>query len=143
MSKGDPMPARRPAQLSPGKKALDAVAVITAVAMVVTPFTAAHEGRTLTPVRPVPGDVLTVCHGETRVAMRRYTPAECTALLRKAITSDFAPPVLACVPQLADNRFAFAASVDAAYNAGPGRFCRSPMAARFRVRDWRGGWAFR
>lgn len=125
---------------SPARRAGTAAAAIAAVALFVTPFTGAHEGERLTPYKDI-GGVWTVCGGETRVAMRRYTHSECQAMLSRAIASDYAPPVLACVPQLASNRYAFAASIDAAYNAGSTGFCRSPMAARFRVRDWRGGCA--
>ena len=134
------MPADRYAARTPAHRAGGAAAAIAAATLLVLPFTAQHEGTRLVPYRDV-GGVLTVCTGETRVAMRRYTAAECQAMLERAIASDYAPPVLACVPQLADNRFAFAAAIDAAYNAGVARVCRSPMAARFRLRDWRGGCA--
>ena len=113
---------------------------LAAAALIVTPFTARWEGTRLDPYRDV-GGVLTVCTGETRVEMRRYTPAQCDAMLQSAIRHDYGPPVLACVPELADNRYALAASIDAAYNAGTAAFCRSPMAARFRLRDWRAGCA--
>lgn len=117
-----------------------AVAAIAAAALLVTPHLQRWEGTRLTPYADL-GGVMTVCTGETRVAMRRYSSTECAAMLDKAVRSDFAPPVLACVPQLAENRHAFAASIHLAYNVGTGAFCRSPAAARFRVRDWRGGCA--
>lgn len=113
-------------------------AVIAAAVLIVTPFTAAHEGLRTTPYRDL-GGKMTVCYGETRIEMRRYTPAQCQALLSKALTSDYAPPVLKCVPQLAERKYPFAAMIDAAYNAGAGAVCRSRAAALFRERKWRAG----
>lgn len=123
---------------SAGARATGAAAAIAAAIAIVLPFTEVREGTKLSPYRDI-GGKLTVCTGETRVKMRRYTPAECRTMLERALREDYAPPVLACVPQLADNRYALAAAIDAAYNAGPRRVCASPMAARFRARDWHGG----
>lgn len=131
--------ASRSGKVAP-KAAGGIAAAIAAAVLIVTPFTAAHEGIRTIPYADI-GGKMTVCYGETRVAMRVYSPAECRSLLTKALTSDYAPPVIACVPQLADAPYPFAASIDAAYNAGAGAFCRSPAAARFRLRDWRGGCA--
>jgi lysozyme len=71
--------------------------------------------------------------------MKVYTPQECQLLLEDRQARDYAPVILSCVPELADNRFAFAASIDAAYNGGPSAFCRSPMAKAFRQRKWVSG----
>ena len=87
----------------PVARAGSAAAAIAAAALIVVPFTGPREGTKLVPYRDL-GNKWTVCNGETRVAMRRYTAAECSALLAKAVQSDYAPPVLACTPQLADNR---------------------------------------
>lgn len=124
----------------PAGRAGAAAAAIAAAALAVIPFLTVREGTRLVPYRDV-GGVMTVCTGETRVEMRRYSPAECSTMLRTAITRDYAPKVLACAPELANNRAAFDASIDAAYNAGPAAFCSSPMAAQFRARDWRAGCA--
>ena len=115
-------------------------AAIAAAVVIVSPFTAAHEGQRLVPYADI-GGKMTVCYGETRVEMRRYSAVECRALLNKALTSDYAPPVIACVPQFAEARYPFAASIDAAYNAGAGAFCRSRAAELFRQRQWRAGCA--
>lgn len=120
------------------KAAGGVAAAIAAAVLIVTPFTAAHEGLRQAPYADI-GGKMTVCYGETRVAMRRYSPAECKALLTKALTSDYAPPVIKCVPQLAEKPYPFAAMIDAAYNAGAGAACRSPAAALFRQRQWKAG----
>lgn len=113
--------------------------IIAAAVALSLPVTKHWEGRRLTPYHDI-GGVLTVCYGETRhVQDRRYTPAECDDMLRKAQATDYAPPILKCVPQLAENRYAFAAMIDAGYNAGVARVCRSPMAAHFRAGRWRQG----
>jgi lysozyme len=71
--------------------------------------------------------------------MRTYTPQECQVLLEARQQHDYAPAVLKCAPGLVDRKHAFAASIDAAYNAGVAAFCRSPMARRFNAGDWAGG----
>ena len=71
--------------------------------------------------------------------MRVYSADECRVLLMSRQRADYAPAVLKCVPALAMRRDAFAAAIDASYNAGIGAFCRSPMARRFEAGDWAGG----
>lgn len=112
-------------------------AVIAALAMA-TSLVAPWEGKRNDPYRDVVG-VQTVCYGETRVQMRRYSDAECKALLTKAIEKDFAPKVFACVPVLKTRPFEAAASISLAYNIGPAAFCKSTAARRFRSNDWSGG----
>jgi lysozyme len=73
--------------------------------------------------------------------MRSYTPDECRVLLQARQASNYAPAVLKCVPSLALRAQPFAASVDAAYNAGVKAFCGSPMARKFNAGDWAGGCA--
>ena len=115
-------------------------AALTAMAAILLPYTSHWEGTRLIPYRDL-GGVMTVCTGETRVQMRRYTPAECKAMLQRALKDEYGPKVLACVPGIDRNIFAFAALTDAAYNAGPAAACRSPMARAFRVGNWRAGCA--
>ncbi len=115
-----------------------AVGAIALMAAILTPYTSHWEGTKLVPYKGI-DKKWTVCTGETRVEMRLYTSTECNGLLQKAIVSDFAPPVLKCVPTLSENVYAFASLVDAAYNAGPAAACRSPMAKFFLVRNWRAG----
>jgi lysozyme len=73
--------------------------------------------------------------------MRTYTATECLGLLKDRQAADYAPPLAKCVPGFADprHRYAFAASIDAAYNAGTSAFCRSRMAVAFKAGDWIGG----
>jgi lysozyme len=82
--------------------------------------------------------LLQVCYGDTEVEMRVYTPQECQVLLVARQQQHYAPSVLKCVPAFEDpkRRNAFAASVDAAYNAGIAAFCRSRMARAFNQGKW-------
>ena len=118
-----------------------APALIAAAILLAAPLTASFEGLRTKPYHD-PGDGrLTVCYGETERTMRTYTADECKMLLRSREASDYAPKVWGCVPQIITRREAFAASVDAAYNAGVAAFCRSPMARKFNAGDWAGGCA--
>jgi lysozyme len=108
-------------------------AVTLAIALI-----APWEGKRNDPYRDIVG-VWTVCYGETRVPMRRYSDAECIAMKRRAIEHDFAPAVFRCVPALRDRPNQAAASISLAYNIGTAGFCRSTAAKRFNAGDWRGG----
>lgn len=96
------------------------------------------EGTRLDPYRDIVG-VMTVCTGETRVEMRRYTRAECRTMLETAARSDYAAAVLRCAPMLQHRAYALAASISLAYNIGGAAFCRSSVARRFNAGNWRGG----
>lgn len=111
-----------------------AIAAATAIA---TPFVATWEGKSNDPYSDIVG-VRTVCYGETRVEMRRYTDAECTAMLDKA-TRAFAKSVLECTPVLAYHPYQLAASTSLAYNIGASAYCKSTVARRFNAGDLRGG----
>jgi lysozyme len=82
---------------------------------------------------------MTVCTGETRVEMRRYTEAECNAMLQRTLKRDFAPGVLKAVPGLKDRPNQYGASISLAYNIGVAGFSRSTVARRFNAGDWKGG----
>jgi lysozyme len=111
-------------------------AIAAACALAIAALTANFEGLRTRPYHD-PGDGrLTVCYGETEREMRNYTPEECAMLLQARQERDYAPKVLKCVPGLADRRNAFAASIDAAYNAGVAAFCRSRMARAFNQGKW-------
>lgn len=114
-----------------------APAIIAAVALVAA-LTASSEGLRTKPYRD-PVGIPTVCYGDTEVQMRTYSANECANLLIARLQRDYAPAVLACVPALSDHRYAFAASIDAAYNAGKAAFCRSRMARSFNAGQWRQG----
>lgn len=128
----------RPNSGSGAKKA----ALIAAAVLVIVPVTASQEGL-VTKARPDPAHIPTYCYGETENVdpQRIYTKTECMVLLRKRLARDYAPKVLACVPQLQDARrkYVFASLIDASYNAGPVAVCKSPMAIRIRAADWEGG----
>ena len=118
-----------------------APAIIAAAVLLAGPVTAAFEGLRTKPYHD-PGDGrLTVCYGETEREMRLYTADECLVLLEARQKQDYAPAVLKCVPGFADERRrpAFAASIDAAYNAGIAAFCRSRMARSFNAGHWKQG----
>lgn len=115
---------------------------IAAACAIVLPLTAVSEGLRTKPYRdPGNPNLWTVCYGETERQMRTYTAEECGVLLRARQAKDYAPKVLDCVPAFIDpkRRNAFAASIDAAYNAGTTAFCRSRMARSFNMGRWTEG----
>jgi lysozyme len=112
-------------------------ACIAAACAIATPLIMASEGlRTKPYLDPV--KIPTVCYGETNVPMRAYTKDECGALLRQQLARQYAPKVLACIPQISapDRRNEFAALIDSSYNAGPVAVCKSRMADHFRAGRW-------
>lgn len=123
-------------EASPGFAALIAV-IGVAAASVLVPAVASFEGKRNDPYFDSV-NVLTVCFGETRVAMRRYSDAECNQMLAAGLAG-FSGAVLACVPGLKEKPHALAASASLAYNIGPAGFCRSTAARRFRAGDIAGG----
>jgi lysozyme len=116
-----------------------APAIIAACALCAA-LTASYEGLRTKPYRDPIGK-MTVCYGETEREMRVYTKQECADLLKQRQQSNYAPAILKCVPAFIDERRrnAFAASIDAAYNAGIAAFCRSRMAASFNAGQWKQG----
>lgn len=102
-----------------------------------TDIIAKWEGRRLDPYRDVVG-IWTVCYGETRVPMRRYTPKECKALLTKGVT-EFQKGVLKCTPGLEGRPYQLAAATSLSYNIGVSAYCKSTAARRFNAGDWKGG----
>lgn len=96
----------------------------------------AWEGKRNDPYKDIVG-VPTVCYGETRVQMRRYSDAECKSMLADGL-ADFAGPVLARNPELAGHDYQLAAAVSLAYNIGSKAYTRSTVARRFSAGDWKG-----
>lgn len=111
-----------------------ALAASTAVAV---PLIASWEGLRTDPYDDLAG-IPTVCYGETRAEMRSYSPAECEAMLRRAVEG-FTREVLACTPGLAERPYQLAAAVSLAYNIGATNYCGSTAARRFNAGDIRGG----
>lgn len=112
---------------------------VTAAAAVATPFIGGWEGLSRDPYKDMLANgIFTVCYGETRVEMRRYTDAECLAMLNKAV-EEFAEKVLQCTPSLQSRPYQLAAATSLAYNVGVGAYCRSTADRQFDAGDWRGG----
>ena len=126
-------------EMTPGRaKAVKGGLISGAVLAAAMALIAPWEGTKLDPYKDIVG-VWTVCTGETRVQMRRYTPGECNALLRKALESDYAPAVVAAVPEIRQHHGPFVASISLTYNIGARAFARSTVARRFNAGQWRAG----
>jgi lysozyme len=105
-------------------------ALCAAAAAACLTLTQNSEGKRLKPYRD-PANIVTWCYGETQGKPKNvYTDAECAGLLENRLAAVYAPKVAACLPELADEKRikVFGAFLDAAYNAGPGAVCSSPMA---------------
>jgi lysozyme len=88
-----------------------------------------------------PAHILTVCYGETQGIdqAKIYSNDECAIRLRKRLAEDYAPRIIACLPELTERRIkVFGALLDAAYNAGPVAVCNSRMARSIHAGDWAG-----
>ena len=96
----------------------------------------AWEGKRNDPYRDIVG-VWTVCYGETNVSMRRYSDAECKAMLSDSL-ADYAGPVLARNPELRGHDAQTVAATSLAYNIGVSAYRRSTVAKRFSAGNWRG-----
>ncbi len=115
-----------------------AIGAVATALLLATPIVAKWEGlRTKPYLDPI--GIPTVCYGETKVAMRPYTVAECKAMLTRALESRYAPGVYRCVPALRNRPYQAAAAISLTYNIGEGAFCKSSIAKRFQAGDYRGG----
>ena len=112
-----------------GKAGLVALVGASAAALMV-PLVAGWEGKSNDPYQDIIG-VWTVCMGETRVEMRRYTDAECDEMLAEGL-GDFAAPVLARNPELRGRPEMLAAATSLAYNIGSANYAKSTVSRRFR-----------
>ncbi len=126
--------AMQAVKANPGKSAV--AGGLAAAMALATPLVAKWEGKRNDPYVDIVG-VRTVCYGETRVEMRRYSDAECRALLTKGL-EQFAAPVIRCTPILADKPYQLAAATSLAYNVGTGAYCRSTVARRFNAGNIKG-----
>lgn len=118
-----------------GRKTL-AGTIGTAAAAAAIAMVAGWEGKRNDPYQDIVG-VWTVCYGETKVAMRRYSDAECTAMLDASLVG-YAEPVLARNPELRDHPHQLAAAISLSYNIGNAAYNRSTVARRFSAGNWRG-----
>lgn len=96
---------------------------------------AQFEGKSNTPYRDMIG-VATVCYGETRVQMHRYSDDECKDMLAGGL-ADFAGPVLAINPELRGHDPQTVAASSLAYNIGVTNYRRSTVAREFRAGHWK------
>lgn len=115
-----------------------AVGAGAAIALAV-PVVMHFEGKRNDPYNDVIG-VRTVCYGETRgVEERRYTDAECTAMLMKAL-AEFDREIGRCITRpVPDN--VRAAVVSIAYNAGSKAICDSTLMRKLNAGDIAGACA--
>lgn len=118
-----------------GKRTLAGTVGATAATALIA-MVATWEGKRNDPYKDIVG-VWTVCYGETKVAMRRYSDAECKAMLDESLVG-YADPVLARNPGLKEHPYQLAAAVSLTYNIGPANYRRSTVARRFSSGDWRG-----
>ncbi|MBU1253207.1 MAG: lysozyme [Alphaproteobacteria bacterium] len=110
-------------------KAAGLVGSVVAMLGLAVATIAPWEGKRNDPYRD-PIGILTVCYGETRVEMRRYTDAECTAMLEEA-AAGFAEGVRARNPAIIEFPYQWAAHTSFAYNVGLGAYNRSSVARLF------------
>lgn len=123
----------RPASKPKGKAKLTAVVGAAAAGLIAV--VAQFEGKSNDPYKDIVG-VWTVCYGETRVEMRRYSDAECGEMLAEGL-ADFATPVLARNPELRGHDPQVIATVSLAYNIGSHAYSRSTVARHFTAGRWR------
>lgn len=108
----------------------------TAAAAAMLALVAPWEGKRNDPYQDIVG-VWTVCYGETRVAMKRYSDAECEDMLARGL-NDFAKPVLKRNPELRYHPQQLAAATSLAYNIGNANYAGSTVARRFSALDFEG-----
>ena len=126
------------AQLTNKQKAGGGAAIVAALALAV-PFVGGWEGKRNDPYLDI-AKIPTVCYGETRVEMRRYSDAECRVMLEGAVKG-FMEPVAKCSPSIANRPYQLAAATSLAYNIGISAYCRSSADRRFDAGNIAGGCA--
>lgn len=121
---------------SKGRQRLNKAVGGSAAAALLISLVAGFEGKRNDPYFDIVNRA-TVCYGETRVQMRRYSDAECDDMLADGL-ADFAAPVLKRNPELAGHPAQVAAATSLAYNIGSDAYARSTVARRFSAGNWRG-----
>lgn len=116
-----------------GRAKLNKVVGASAAGLLIA-LVGAWEGKSNDPYKDIVG-VWTVCYGETRVQMRRYTDAECKDMKATALAG-FAEPVLKRNPELRGHDNQLAAAVSLSYNIGSAAYARSTVARRFSEGRW-------
>ena len=118
---------------------LGAGSAIAAAIAIALPGLKADEGKRNDPYLDIV-KVPTVCYGHTGgVDMkRRYTDAQCDALLRGDAETHLRG-ALKCVPALEHRPYQLAAVTRLTFNIGVAGFCRSTIARRMNAGQWRAG----
>lgn len=116
-----------------GRARLNKVAGASAAALLIA-LVGTWEGKRNDPYKDIVG-ISTVCYGETRVAMRRYSDLECKEMLADGL-ADFAEPVLKRNPELRGHPEQLAAAVSLSYNIGAKAYAGSTVARRFSAGQW-------
>ena len=129
------MASNPPPQPAKGTRRLQATMGGAGVAAMLIAAVAAFEGKRNDPYADMIGK-MTVCYGETRVEMRRYSDAECKDMLADGL-ADFAGPVLQRNPELKGHDPQLAAAVSLSYNIGIANYRKSTVAKRFSAGQWR------
>lgn len=125
--KGEP----KKGELTPGQKAMGLAGGASALALAATmAILPAWEGKSNTPYFDSV-KVRTVCYGETRVEMRRYSDTECLAMLEKG-AREFQNAVVRVNPRLRTDPYQWAAHTSLAYNIGTVAYARSSVARLYR-----------
>ena len=81
-----------------------------------------------------PVGIKTVCYGETRVPMRRYSDEECRALLAEGL-EDFGMAVAEASPGIENSPYEWAAHTSFSYNIGVGAYRSSSVRRLFNAGD--------
>lgn len=114
----------------PEKKTMVVGGGFGAALLLAIPFIGGWEGKSNDPYKDIVG-VNTVCYGETRVEMRRYTDEECLAMLKKSVEKDFLEPVAKSTPTIANRPYELASATSLAYNIGLGNYQKSSVRKLF------------
>ena len=116
-------------------------ATFAAVISATTVFTPVWEGKDLVAKKDMigTGHPMTYCYGQTDEfgavkAGTRFTTKQCDEFLAKSLPK-YLNPIVQCVTAEELPVKVWAALADAAYNAGPGRVCKSPMVAKINAGD--------
>lgn len=117
------------APASRGAQALARATGGAGLAALLLGLVAGFEGKRNDPYDDLIGRA-TVCYGETGVAMRHYTDAQCRDLLAGTLAGT-AAQVHAATPTITGAQLAAATSL--AYNIGTGAYARSSVARDFRA----------
>lgn len=109
----------------------------TGIAAALISLVAMWEGKENDPYQDLVG-VWTVCYGQTGVPMRRYSDAECEAMLTDSL-DEYAKGVLDVTPGLKGHGNQIIAATSLAYNIGQANYARSTARRLWNAGDLKGG----